>query len=124
MRRQANETAQRREKGGYGREAVEAARALGEKLTAIEGELTQLQGEGGQDALNFPGRLDNQWIKLYNEVAAPDGRPTAGCKQRFEDLKPEPARLIGSLQQVFDSDLAAFNKLVRDKGAPAVVVAK
>lgn len=124
VRRQANETAQRLEKGGYGREATEAAKALGEKLAAIEGELTQLQGEGGQDALNFPGRLDNQWVKLYNEVAAPDGRPTAGCQQRFEDLKPELARLLARLQQVFDSDLAAFNKLVRDKGAPAVVIAR
>lgn len=124
VRRQANETAQRLEKGGYGREAIEAARALGDKLTAIEGELTQLRGEGGQDALNFPGRLDNQWVKLYNEVASPDGGPTAGCKQRFEDLKPELARLLGRLQQVFESDLAAFNKLVRDKGAPAVIVAK
>lgn len=124
VRRQANETAQRLEKGGYGQEAIGAARALGDKLTAIEGELTQLRGEGGQDALNFPGRLDNQWVKLYNEVVSPDGGPTAGCKQRFEDLKPELARLLGRLQQVFESDLAAFNKLVRDKGAPAVIVAK
>jgi photosystem II stability/assembly factor-like uncharacterized protein len=123
VRKQANEVAQRLELGGYGKEAMTAAKALDEKLTGIEGDLTQLKGEGGQDALNYPGRLDNQWVKLYNEVASPDGGPTAGCRQRFEDLKPELARLLGRLKQVFDTDLAGFNKLVREKGAPAVIVA-
>src|SRR5206468_6757246 len=46
-----------------------AAKALTEKLVAIEGDITQLQGEGGQDALNFPGRIDNQWVALYGNVA-------------------------------------------------------
>jgi len=123
VRRQANELGRRLDQGGYGKDVLNAAKALDEKLTAVEGELTQLKGEGGQDALNFPGMLDNQWIKLYNEVAEPDGKPTTGCKQRFEDLKPQLVRLMTQLKQVFDTDLPAFNKLVRDKGAPAVILA-
>jgi len=123
VRRQANELGQRLEQGGYGKEAATAAKAFGEKLTVIEGELTQLKGEGGQDALNFPGRHDNQWVKLYSEVTGPDGKATAGAKQRFADLKPELAKYMAQLKQVYDTDLASFNKLVRDKGAPAVMVA-
>jgi len=122
VRRQAGEIAQRLEQGGYGKEATAAAKALGEKLTGIEGELTQLKGEGGQDALNFPGRLDNQWVKLYSEVVSPDGKVSAGSRQRFEHLKPELAKHLAQLKQVFDTDLAGFNKLVREKGAPAVIV--
>lgn len=122
IRKQALELGQRLEQGGYGKDLLSAAGALDGKLTKIEGELTQLQGEGGQDALNFPGRHDNQWVKLYAEISGPDGRPTAGCKQRFEDLKPEFTQLIGRLKQVFDTDLASFNKLAREKGAPAVVL--
>jgi len=90
-------------------------------LTKVEGELTQLKGEGGQDALNFPGRHDNQWVKLYGEVAGPDGAPTAGAKQRYKDLLPEYERLMAESQAVLERDLEAFNKLVRDKGAPAVI---
>ncbi|MFH1572434.1 MAG: hypothetical protein ABIG68_00530, partial [Acidobacteriota bacterium] len=122
VRRQASEIAQRLEQGGYGKEATAAAKALGEKLTGIEGELTQLKGEGGQDALNYPGRLDNQWVKLYSEVVSPDGKVSAGSRQRFEDLKPELAKHLAQLKQVLDTDLAGFNKLVREKGAPAVIV--
>ena len=99
-------------------------KALSEKLTRIEGELTQLQGEGGQDALNFPGRLDNQFVTLYNEVAGPDGAPTAGSSTRFEDLKPKYSELLGQLKQVLDTDVANFNQLIRSKGAPPVILLK
>jgi len=121
IRRQARDVAQRLEKGGIGPEASTAFKTLDAALTKVEGELTQLQGEGGQDALNFPGRHDNQWIMLYGEVAAPDGPPTAGSQRRFQDLLPEYERLMGELQTVLDRNLEAFNALVRDKGAPAVI---
>src|SRR5947208_8194214 len=123
-RKQANDLAERLEKAGHGKDASQAAKTLGEKLKRIEGDLTQLQGEGGQDALNFPGRLDNQLVTLFNEVIAPDGRPTAGAVGRFEDLKTELARLLGQLKQVFDTDLASFNQLVRGKAVPSVILTK
>ena len=61
-KKQAAEMAQ---KGGAGSAIAAAANTLKQKLEAVEGDITQMQGEGGQDALNFPGRLDNQMIALY-----------------------------------------------------------
>jgi len=121
-RRQAVELGDRLQKAGYSDDAAKSAKALGDKLREVEGELTQLQGEGGQDALNFPGRLDNQFVALYSEVDGADGRLTAGSKARFEDLKPQLAALLKRLQQILDTDLTAFNQLVRSKNAPAVIV--
>ena len=121
VRRQAQDVAQRLEKGGFGGEAAVAFKMLDAALTKVEGELTQLKGEGGQDALNFPGRHDNQWVKLYGEVAGPDGPPTAGARQRYRDLLPGYERLMAESQAVLERDLEAFNKLVRDKGAAAVI---
>ena len=88
VRRQARDVAERLEKGGFGAEAQAAFKALDAAMTKVEGDLTQLQGEGGQDALNFPGRHDNQWITLYGEVVYPDGPPTAGAKRRFRTSSP------------------------------------
>src|SRR6185436_17115058 len=45
-----------------------AAKTLTEKLVAVEGDLTQMQGEASQDALNFPGRFDNQLLALYSNI--------------------------------------------------------
>jgi hypothetical protein len=35
--------------------------------------MTQMQGEGGQDALNFPGRMDNQLLALYGAIVGQNG---------------------------------------------------
>ena len=124
VKKQSSDLAERLERAGHGKDATQAAKALSEKLARIEGELTQLQGEGGQDALNFPGRLDNQFVILYNEVAGPDGAPTAGSSMRFEDLKPKYSELLGQLKQVLDTDVANFNQLIRSKGVPPVILLK
>jgi len=71
---------------GYGDDASTAASALSQKLAAVEGELTQLEGEGGQDSLNFPGRLDQQFNGLYGAVAGGGAPVGSGIKERWADL--------------------------------------
>jgi hypothetical protein len=122
VKQQAADIGQRMRRAGLGEEASAAARALAEKLTAIEGELTQVQGEGGQDALNFPSRLDGQLLTLFGEIAGDEARVSKGAYQRFEDLKPQLAKLLGQLGPVLTSDLGKFNELAR-KGGQTVIVA-
>jgi hypothetical protein len=122
VKKQASDIAARLEEAGYGEEAVIAAKDLNTKLTEIEGELTQLKGEGGQDSLNFPGRLDNQFVVLYGAIAGPDAKPRPGDLERFEDLKPQLDKLLNDLQHVYATELDSFNELVRSKGVPAVII--
>ena len=123
VRKQSTEIADRLKKTGHGEDAAHAAKSLSDKLKKIEEELTQLQGEGGQDALNFPGRLDNQFVTLFGEVTGAEGRPTAGSSARLADLEPQLGVLLSRLKQVLDSDLANFNQIVRSKGVPPVIIA-
>src|SRR5262249_34915960 len=72
-RQQAQQIGDRLERAGFGDEAAKAARAMVDHFSEIEGDITQLQGEsGGQDALSYPGKLDNQWITLYNHIVQSD----------------------------------------------------
>ena len=120
IKEQATELGVRMQRAGLGNEAAQAAAALSKKLTAIEGELTQLQGEGGQDALNFPGRLDNQFVALYGDVA---GRNyvALGAKERLEDLKPELAKHLSNLEETLSTEIAAFNDLIEKKGVKPLI---
>ena len=68
LRDAKQQATQSAEKAGAASPVAAAAKAFTAKIVAVEGELTQLQGEAGQDALNFPGRLDNQWVALYSNV--------------------------------------------------------
>jgi len=121
---QVTEIGRRARQAGFGEELAQEARQMNEQLTEIEGELTQLQGEGGQDALNFPGRIDNQWVVLYGSVAGPDAAPSPGATERYGDLKPELEGLLEKLSETMGSGLDRFNKMVRDKKIPAVIVSQ
>ncbi len=122
IKSQAKELGERLQKAGYGDDVAKAAKAFDDKLTAVEGKLTQLQGEGGQDALNFPGQLDNQFLVLYNNVESDDVGPSRGMRERFAELTPPLTTLLGQLKQIIDTELPKFNQLVQGKGAGPIIL--
>jgi len=124
VKEQATALGDRVEKAGQGDEIAKAAKALNEKLKEAEGALTQLQGEGGQDALNFPGMLDNQLLELYDEVADGDKKPSKGATDRWADLAPRVDAALAQLKTVMDTDVAAFNDVVQKKNLAPVLVPK
>lgn len=101
---------------GYGDDASTAASALNQKLAAVEGELTQLEGEAGQDSLNFPGRLDQQFNGLYGAVALSVAPVSGGVKERWADLQPQLQPLLDQIHEIYATDLATFNELVGQNG--------
>jgi hypothetical protein len=102
--------------------AAVAARTLRERLEAVEGDMTQLRGEGGQDALNFPGRMDNQLISLYGGLTGPERRLGTPARDRYADLKPEAEQLRSRWQAALRDDVTAFNAVAAKAGLPAIVV--
>ena len=91
--------------------------SINEKFTAVEEELIQTKNEARQDPLNFPPKIDNQFVYLYGHVNGAYGRPTEGAYQRFEDLVAELQPHVDKLKEVLDTDVAQFNQALRDKGA-------
>jgi hypothetical protein len=99
-----------------------AAQRLRERLEAVEGDMTQMRGEGGQDALNFPGRMDNQLIALYGGLIGPERRLGTPARERYADLKPEAEKLRQRWQTALGDDVAAFNAVAAKAGLSPVVV--
>ena len=103
-------------------EISEAAQAMTAKLSEIEKKMTRgrvIFDTGG----SIPPLLDDELVLLYAYVAGGLDPPTAGAYERFNDLKPQVAELMGKLQEVISTDLAAFNEKVRAQNLPPVVVA-
>jgi hypothetical protein len=101
---------------------VAAAKKLNDQLVAVEGDITQLRGEAGQDALNFPGRIDNQWIALYSNIVQLERRVNKSVKERYADLRPQTDDLMERAAGVIKTDVAAFNAVASKAGAGTVVV--
>ena len=99
-----------------------AAKTLTDKLVAVESELTQIQGEGGQDALNFPGRMDNQLLTLYGGIVGAERRLGSAALDRYKDLKPEADRLLSRAKAAIAAEIPAFNTAATRAGAATNVI--
>jgi hypothetical protein len=119
LRDAKQQTVKLAEKGGA---VAAAAKTFTDQIVAVEGEITQLQGEAGQDALNFPGRLDNQLVALYSNIVQEERRLNKSVKDRYADLRAPTDEVMKRAQTVLTTDLAAFNDAASKAGAGTVVV--
>jgi photosystem II stability/assembly factor-like uncharacterized protein len=101
---------------------ADAAKSLKEKLTAVEQALYQTQNRASEDPLNYPIRLNNKLAALGGVVASSDGAPTEQDYTIFHDLVPVIDAELGKLEKIKREDIVAFNKLVRDRDIPAVMI--
>ncbi len=124
VREQAKAVADRAEKGGFGEELKTMADSMAAHLESIEVELVQTKAESDQDMINFPPQLDNQFGYLYGQLAPAYGPPTEPERARLRELEEELALLRGALQALLDTDLAEFNRKVRELGVGPVVIPK
>ena len=122
VREQIQAMTDRAEKAGYGGAWKEQGVEIAADLTSVEEQLIQTRAETNQDLLNFPPRLDDQLAYLYSHVYRAYGRPTEGSYQRLEDLRLQIGPHLEAIQQILESDLAAFDDALRETGIPAVIV--
>jgi len=99
-----------------------AAKALDKRLSDIEEMLYQTKLKAGEDALNFPIKLNNKLAALKGDVEESDAAPTRQEQQVYEDLATQSNAGLEKLKKLIEGDLPAFNKQVRDAGIPAVEV--
>jgi len=118
VRRQVDDWARRAGERDGGSAVVDAAKSLREKLTAIEEELIQVKGD---DPRQFPSKLNWKLAVLTVFVDSDDARPTKQARDAFAELAAQADTHLAALRQVLDTDLAAFDRAVRDAGIPAVV---
>ncbi|MEM8893845.1 MAG: glycosyl hydrolase, partial [Bacteroidota bacterium] len=124
VREQSKEIASLAVDAGYDKAISEKADELAEKLTAIEDELIQTKSESGQDPINYPPMLDDQFAYLYSTVNFQDSRPTAGAYERFEDLKKELSVHLTNLDEIMASDFKAFNDMLDSEGVSRIIIPK
>lgn len=122
LKEQARTITERSKKANYGDKLEQPCETLTDKLDALEAELIQNRNESSQDPINYPVKLDNQFSYLYTVVHGQDARPTEGCYQRFEDLKTELADKRNIYQQILDTELRHFEKVMEEQGVPRLII--
>jgi hypothetical protein len=119
--RQQVEEWDRRGSGTGGAERIaEAANALKEHLSAIEGELTQVKARAQIDRLKYPVKLNGKLAGLAANVASADDAPTQQAYAVHEHVAGQVDSHLVELQEVVDKELPLFTNLLEELEVPLV----
>jgi photosystem II stability/assembly factor-like uncharacterized protein len=100
-----------------------AADDLDKKLLEVEDNLIQRKLTGqGQDSVRWPPKLVSKINYLASGLSGGDFPPTGQHREVRALLKAQLATQRAQLKGVVESDLAAFNKLLRDRGVGNIMV--
>ena len=110
-----------KKRAGDNKTVVSAANDLDKKMTAIEETLYQTKNHSPEDPLNFPIRLNDKLAGVGDSASTGSYAPTAQQIAVRDELFAQIDAELGKLKAVWDTDLPAFNKLIRDQNVPAVV---
>jgi photosystem II stability/assembly factor-like uncharacterized protein len=102
-----------------------AAKAFVDNAVKVEGDMTQLKGDpaAGQDGLSYSGRLDNQLLALYGNVANQERKMGSPILERYADLKPQVDAMAKRWTTVLTTDVATFNAAAAKAGVtPGIVI--
>ncbi len=103
------------------KDVKDKAAEIMKNLTAVEEELIQTKIRSGQDALNFPIKLNNKLAALGSSVDSADYPPTNQAYVVYDDLVGKIDAQLARLAEIKSKDIAAFNKMFTEKSLPAIV---
>jgi photosystem II stability/assembly factor-like uncharacterized protein len=93
-------------------------------LTAVEEELMQTKIKSGQDALNFPIKLNNKLAALSSSVDSADYAPTNQAYIVYDDLAGKVDAQLAILARIKAEEITSFNKAFAEKNLPVIVTKK
>ena len=124
VRKQITDLTKRIEGEARNTPIVDAGKALDKKMTAIEEALYQTKNKSSQDPLNYPIRLNDKLASLSDSVGTGDFGPTAQAIAVSQQLLAAIDGELTKLKQIWETELPAFNRLVREQAIDAVVLKK
>ncbi|HEY7127048.1 MAG TPA: hypothetical protein VH540_24135 [Ktedonobacterales bacterium] len=121
LRGQVEEWERKTKKQKDAEAVTEAGKTLKEKLTALEEELIQTKAKSRQDTLNYPIKLNTRFAFLGYAVSSAEAAPTRQSQQLYEELAGKLAGYQKQLQELIETDVAAFNNRIRELAVVAVL---
>ncbi len=96
-----------------------AGKTLQERLDSLSTALVQLKHTNGQDIIDFPNGIVDQWIYLASGVDGSYMPVTDGVKARLADLQAAWPAVQAKIDDLLGAQVSAFNTLL---GGRAVVI--
>jgi len=106
------------------KDLLDRAKNIVKMLTDVEEALIQTKIRSGQDALNFPIKLNNKLAGLASYVDSSDNGPTAQAYVVFADLVAQTDAQLARFAKIKSEDVVEFNKLFTNKNLPVITTGR
>jgi len=103
------------------KEILNSGKELIKKLEKWEGNLIEPRSKNFQDVINFPNKLNSEYLQLRGVADQHDPRLTKGVQDRARDVQADWSKYKQQMQIIINSDISQYNKLFRDKNMPALI---
>ncbi|HSS75939.1 MAG TPA: glycosyl hydrolase [Thermoanaerobaculia bacterium] len=122
VRTQLLEIEKRLAKDDAQKPVVAVAKEIDKKMTAVEEALYQTKNRSSEDPLNFPIKLDDKLNSVADSASLGDYRPTAQAIAVKNQVTAAIDAQLTLLRTIWETDLARFNGLAKEKSVPAVIL--
>jgi hypothetical protein len=99
-----------------------AAKAVAEKLTAVEGVLVDVHRESPRDVLRNPAGLNDTLVALISTVSLSDTPPTKPAAAVSREITARVDAEIGKLERLAATEVAEVNRLALEREVEAASV--
>lgn len=103
-------------------ELVKKGEGVIDAINKWETDLIQPKQETFQDVINFENKLNGQLMALKGAVDAHDPLPTAGAKERLDDLNAEWEPKKQELTRIVKEEVGGFNEAYLKAGIPILIM--
>jgi hypothetical protein len=106
----------------YASRVSAAAKPLRAKLEAIRAELVEVHSHADEITLHFPVKLYNMMLTLNVQLLTGDNAPTQSQLESLKELTDKVEVQMRKLRDLENSDVGAFNRLMKELDVPSVSV--
>jgi photosystem II stability/assembly factor-like uncharacterized protein len=105
------------------KDLVKQGKDLVRKIEQWQSQMIQSKFKTGQDVVNYPNKLNSEFMILRNSLGGHDPRVTQGVRDRLTDIEGEWQKRKQEVNEIIQKDVANYNKMFKDKNVPALMTA-
>ncbi len=103
---------------------VNMGKELNKKIDKWESNLIEPRSKNFQDVINFPNKLNSEFLQIRGVADQHDPRLTKGAQDRARDVQSDWAKYRMQMNQLIEKDIAEYNRVFKEKNMPALMPEK
>jgi hypothetical protein len=103
------------------KDVVNSGKELIKKIEKWESNLIEPRSKNFQDVINFPNKLNAEYLQLRSTTDTHDPRLTQGARDRFQDVQSDWQKYKAQYNDLIQKDVSNYNKMFKENGLPALM---